>query len=82
MELQEELRVNYCHLAVVSTDPPDITDAFRIGLGATFTFLSDYEHKAIIELDMAEIVDPDFAARNRRPLNDQPVVFTSKGERG
>ena len=60
MDLQEELRVNYCHLAVVSTDPPEITDAFRIGLGATFTFLSDYEHKAIIELDMAEIVDPDF----------------------
>ena len=60
MELQDELRVNYCHLAVVSTDPPESTDAFRIGLGATFTFLSDYEHKTIIELDMAEIVDPDF----------------------
>src|SRR5262245_65768437 len=60
MELQDELRVNYCHLAVVSTDPPEITDAFRIGLGATFAFLSDYEHKAIIELDMAAIVDPDF----------------------
>ena len=42
MELQDELRVNYCHLAVVSTDPPEITDAFRIGLCATFTFLSDY----------------------------------------
>ena len=34
MDLQDELRVNYCHLAVVSTDPPEITDAFRIGLGA------------------------------------------------
>ena len=60
MALQDELRVNYCHLAVVSTDPPEITDAFRIGLGATFTFLSDHEHKAIVELDMVEVVDPDF----------------------
>ncbi len=60
MELQDELRVNYCRLAVVSTDPPEITDAFRIGLGATFTFLSDHEHKAIVELDIVEVVDPDF----------------------
>ena len=60
MELQDELRVNYCRLAVVSTDPPEITDAFRIRLGATFTFLSDHEHTAIVELDMLEVVDPDF----------------------
>jgi len=60
MQLQDELRVNYCRLAVVSTDPPEITDAFRIGLGATFTFLSDHEHKAIMELDIVEVVDPDF----------------------
>ena len=60
MQLQDELRVNYCRLAVVSTDPPEITDAFRIGLGATFTFLSDHEHKAIVELDIVEVVDPDF----------------------
>lgn len=60
MTLQEELRVNYCHLAVVSTDPPDISDAFRTGLGATFTFLSDHEHKAIVALDIVEVVDPDF----------------------
>lgn len=60
MELQDDLRVNYCHLAVVSTDAPEITDAFRVGLGATFTFLSDHEHQAITALDMAEIVDPDF----------------------
>lgn len=60
MELQEELRVNYCRLAVVSTDPPDISDAFRTGLGATFPFLSDHAHTAIRELDIVEVVDPDF----------------------
>ena len=35
--MQDELAVNYCQLAVVSTDPPDVTAAFRAGLGATFT---------------------------------------------
>ena len=27
--------MNYCHLAVVSTDPPEVSAAFRTGLGAT-----------------------------------------------
>jgi hypothetical protein len=36
--MQDEVAVNYCHLAVVSTDPPEVTAAFRTGLGATFTF--------------------------------------------
>ena len=43
---QDELAVNYCHLAVVSTDPPEVAAAFRAGLGATFTFLSDHERRA------------------------------------
>jgi len=36
--MQDELAVNYCQLAVVSTDPPAVTAAFRTGLGAAFTF--------------------------------------------
>src|SRR5438132_1293545 len=44
--MQDELAVNYCQLAVVSTDPPEVTAAFRAGLGATFTFLSDHERRA------------------------------------
>jgi peroxiredoxin len=58
--LQDELAVNYCHLAVVSTDPPEVTAAFRAGLGATFTFLSDHERRAIHELDITEITAPGF----------------------
>jgi len=46
-ELQDELAVNYCKLAVVATDRPDIGAAFRAGLGATYTFLSDAERQAI-----------------------------------
>lgn len=60
MALQEELRVNYCHLAVISTDPPETSYAFRTGLGATYTFLSDHERRAITQLDIVEVTDADF----------------------
>ncbi|MGQ4810630.1 hypothetical protein NKDENANG_04125 [Candidatus Entotheonellaceae bacterium PAL068K] len=52
--------MNYCRLAVVSTDPPEISAAFRTGLGATFSFLSDHERQAIRQLDMVEVTPPDF----------------------
>ena len=54
VELQEELAVNYCKLAVASVDPPAVNDAFRTGLGATFTFLSDQERSVVKMLDMTE----------------------------
>lgn len=59
-QLQDELAVNYCHLAVISTDPPEISSAFRVGLGATFTFLSDHERRAITQLDIVEATPPGF----------------------
>ena len=31
--MQDELAVNYCHVAVVSTDPPEIVAAFARELG-------------------------------------------------
>jgi peroxiredoxin len=58
--VQDELAVNYCQLAVVSTDPIAVTAAFRAGLGATFTFLSDHERRAIRELDIVEQTKPGF----------------------
>ena len=58
--MQDELAVNYCQLAVVSTDAPEVTAAFRAGLGATFTFLSDHERRAINELDIVEQTAPGF----------------------
>jgi len=59
--MQDELAVNYCHVAVVSTDPPEIAAAFRAGLGASFTFLSDHERRAVRELDIVEQTAPGFA---------------------
>ena len=58
--MQDEFAVNYCKLAVVSTDPPEVTAAFRAGLGSTFTFLSDHERRAITELDIVEQTAPGF----------------------
>ena len=54
VELQEELAINYCKLAVVCVDPPEVNDAFRTGLGAEFPFLSDQERKVVKILDMTE----------------------------
>jgi len=54
VEFQNELEINYCKLAVVSVDSPDVNDAFRTGLGARFPFLSDHERNAVKALDMTE----------------------------
>jgi hypothetical protein len=57
-EFQRELDVNYCHLAAISTDAPEVSGAFRAGLGATFAFLSDHERRAVTELDIVDETDP------------------------
>ena len=54
VELQEELAINYCKLAVCCVDAPIVNDAFRTGLGAKFPFLSDHERKVVTMLDMTE----------------------------
>lgn len=54
VELQEELAINYCKLAVVSVDSPEVNDALRTGLRASFPFLSDQERKVVKLLDMTE----------------------------
>ena len=53
-EFQQELEINYCKLAVVSVDPPEVNAAFRTGLGAHFPFLSDKDRVVIKQLDMVE----------------------------
>jgi peroxiredoxin len=56
-EFQRELDVNYCHLAVISTDLPEVSAAFRAGLGATFAFLSDHDRRAIGTLEIVDETD-------------------------
>ena len=64
--------MNYCKLAVISTDVPEVSAAFRAGLGATFTFLSDHTRGAITELDMIEVTPPGF----RHGLLALPYTFS------
>jgi peroxiredoxin len=56
--LQPELDVNYCKLVVVWTDDPASTRAARKKLGASFTFLCDYQRRAIADLDIIDTTDP------------------------
>jgi peroxiredoxin len=57
VEFQRELEINYCRVAVISTDAPEISAAFRAGLGATYTFLSDVGRRAVKKLDIVDETD-------------------------
>ncbi|MBA2715102.1 MAG: redoxin domain-containing protein [Rubrobacteraceae bacterium] len=62
---QNELKVNYCKLAVVNADPPMVSAAFRAGLGASFPFLSD-EHRAVIkQIGVLDETEGEYAYRSR-----------------
>lgn len=55
--LQDEFEVAYSQIVVVSVDAPEVQSAFRAGLGARFTFLSDHERRWIDRLDLREKAD-------------------------
>jgi peroxiredoxin len=57
VRLQDEFEVGYAKLAVVSVDPPEVQSAFRAGLGARFTFLSDAARTYLDALDLRETTD-------------------------
>ena len=57
VEIQGEFEVAYSKLVVVSIDAPEVQSAFRAGLGARFTFLSDHERRWIDRLDLLEGTD-------------------------
>lgn len=56
-DLQDEFEVAYSKLVVVSVDPPEVQSAFRAGLGARFTFLSDSERRWLDRLGLLEASD-------------------------
>jgi peroxiredoxin len=55
--LQDEFEVAYSRLVVISVDPPEVQSAFRAGLGARFTFLSDADRRYLDELGLRETTD-------------------------
>ena len=57
VELQDEFEVAYSKIVVVSVDAPEVQSAFRAGLGARFTFLSDAERRWLPRLGLLEHTD-------------------------
>ena len=55
--LQDEAEVAYSRIVSVSVDSPEVTAAFRAGLGARWTFLSDADRSVQRELGLRETTD-------------------------
>lgn len=56
-QFQEELEVAYSRLVSVSVEPPEVQAAFRAGLDARWTFLSDADRTALDRLQLQETTD-------------------------
>jgi peroxiredoxin/cold shock CspA family protein len=69
VEFQHELRVNYSKLVAVSADPPLVQAAFRAGLGAQWTFLSDEQRTIIKQMNILDETEGEYAYRA------QPYTF-------
>lgn len=69
VRLQDEMEVAYSRLVSVSIDEPTALAAFRAGLGARWTFLSDAGRRYIDELGLRETTDTVY-----RPY--VPTTFT------
>jgi peroxiredoxin len=54
---QSEVEVAYARIVSVSVNPPEVSSAFRAGLGARWTFLSDNERRYLEELGLRETTD-------------------------
>jgi peroxiredoxin len=67
--LQDEFEVAYTRIVVLSIDPPEVQAAFRAGLGARFTFLSDARRHWFPRLGLEEGTDTV-----HRPY--RPATFT------
>ena len=55
--LQDEVEVAYSRLVSVSIDDPVTQSAFRAGLDARWTFLSDHERRYVDALELRETTD-------------------------
>jgi peroxiredoxin len=58
IRLQDEFEVAYARLVAVSVDTPQVQSAFRAGLGARFSFLSDSDRRWLSRLGLLETTDP------------------------
>ena len=69
VQLQNQVEVAYTRVISVSVDPPEVEAAFRAGIGARWTFLSDASREVQAQLGLLETTDTV-----HRPYI--PTVFT------
>jgi peroxiredoxin len=69
VQLQDQVEVAYTRMISVSVDPPEVEAAFRAGIGARWTFLSDESRELQAQLELLETTDT-----LHRPY--VPTVFT------
>jgi len=69
VQFQDDLKVNYCQLVTVSADSPIVQAAFRTGLGAQWTFLSDEKREIIQQINILDETEGEYAYRA------QPYTF-------
>jgi len=56
-DFQSEVEVAYARIVSISVDAPDVNAAFRAGLGARWTFLSDHDRRYLDALGLREVTD-------------------------
>ncbi len=61
VQFQDELNVNYCQLVCVSVESPIVQAAFRAGLGAQWTFLSDEGRNVIKQINILDETEGEYA---------------------
>jgi peroxiredoxin/cold shock CspA family protein len=69
VQFQGELAVNYCQLVTLSVEPPLVQAAFRAGLGAQWSFLSDEKRELIKQINILDETEGEYAYRA------QPYTF-------
>lgn len=57
VSFQESVEVAYSSIVSLSVDPPEVSAAFRAGLGALWTFLSDPDREHLDALGLRETTD-------------------------
>ena len=55
-----EIQLNYASLVTISVDAPRVTAAYRAGLGAEFSFLSDADRSVINQLGIMDNTDGEY----------------------
>jgi peroxiredoxin/cold shock CspA family protein len=76
VQFQSELNVNYGRLVTISADAPTVQAAFRAGLGANWTFLSDEKRELIKEINILDETEGEYAYRA------QPYTFVLRPDLG